>query len=295
MIIKKSFGETLFDIFNYFGMALICLIVVFPFWSQLVTSISGGYEAYESPLMFFPKSISFNAYVVLFQFPTIWVGYMNSIIRTIIGTILSTFFTALTAYPLSKKNLPFCNAVTMMLLFTMLFSAPLIPRYLLVKNLGMLNSMPALVIPNMIAAWNVFIVRNFFRSIPESLEESAIMDGAGRMRVFLQIVLPLSVPVIATIALWSAVDNWNEWFSAMLYIHEMKKQVLQIVFREFVLLNRQTNVTSIITEMNNQGRFTSSKQIESTAIMMSVLPMIIIYPFIQKHFVKGIMVGSIKG
>ena len=295
MSIRKTPFEIAFDVLNSLGMIVLCFFVIFPFWSQFVTSFSGGYEAYEKPLMLWPRTISFNAYVVIFQFKTIWFGYWNSIVRMILGTVLATFFTALTAYPLSKKQLPFHNTATMLLLFTMLFSAPLIPNYLLVKNLGLLNSVWALVVPGMISAWNVFIVRNFFRSLPESLEESAIVDGASRMRIFLQIVLPLSVPVIATISLWAAVWHWNEWFAAMLYIHDARKQVLQMVMREFILLNRQGNVKSIIDEMNNQGRFTSTKQIESTTIMLSVLPMIIIYPFIQKHFVKGIMVGSIKG
>ena len=176
----------------------------------------------------------------------------------------------------------------------MLFTGGLIPNYLLIKNLGLLNSVWSLVLPGMISAFNVLIMRNFFRSIPESLEESARVDGAGYIRIFTRIILPLSMPVLATIALWVGVGHWNAWFDSLIYIADGRKQVLQVILRRIIIENDTSDMKSMIQKMGSHTEYTG-RQLQSTVIMLSIIPMLVVYPFVQKYFVKGVMIGAIKG
>ncbi|MDQ8738773.1 carbohydrate ABC transporter permease [Paenibacillus sp. LHD-38] len=295
--VKKSPGDKIIDAILYLLMAAIMLVTLYPFWTQVVISLDGAgaaSTAYSSGLVLFPKEISFGSYALAFKYEALWNGYGNTIIRTVLGVVLSLIFTALTAYPLAKKDLP-CNRIfTGIILFTMLFGGGLIPSYLLIRELGMYNTVWALVIPGMISAFNILILRNFFRSIPEELEESARVDGAGYARIFTQIVLPLSKPALATIALWVGVGHWNAWFDSMIYISDPDHQVLQVVLRKIIIENNTTDLTLLMQKMSNQSEF-SGRQLQSTIIMFSIIPMLIIYPFIQKYFVKGVMIGAVKG
>ncbi|GGD90433.1 carbohydrate ABC transporter permease [Paenibacillus nasutitermitis] len=294
MVYRKRLSEKIGDAFLYGGMSILMIVTLYPFWSQIVLSLQEGASAYSTGFMIFPHKISFEAYRLAFHYSPLWTGYLNTIIRTVLGVVLILVFTALTAYPLSKKDLPFNRAFTGFLLFTMLFSGGLIPNYLLIKNLGLLNSVWSLVLPGMISAFNVLIMRNFFRAIPESLEESARVDGAGYIRIFASVVLPLSLPVLATVALWVGVGHWNAWFDSLIYIADSKKQVLQVVLRKIVIENDTSNMTAMIQKMGSQSKYTG-RQLQSTVIIISIIPMLVIYPFVQKYFVKGVMVGAIKG
>lgn len=293
-MIRKTASEKAFDYVLYFLLALIVLITIYPFWNQVVLSMSTDESAYSSGVLLFPSSFSFNSYHLVFQYKPLWIGYGNTILRTVLGVVLSLFFTTLTAYPLSKKDLPFNRAVTAYILFTMLFGGGLIPNYLLIKKLGMYDTIWALVIPGLIGAFNVFIIRNFFRSLPESLEESARIDGAGYFLIFRKIIIPLSTPVLATVALWVAVGHWNAWFDSMIYISDPNKQVLQIVLRKIIIENNANDINTIIYKMGSTTQY-SGRQLQATIIMFSIIPMIAVYPFVQKYFVKGIMLGAIKG
>jgi putative aldouronate transport system permease protein len=292
--IRKTAGEKLFDMLLYLLLVMIVIITLYPFWNQVALSISDDASAYSTGLLLFPSKVSFESYALVVQYKQLWVGYGNTIVRTALGVTLSILFTSLTAYPLSKKGLPYNKLFTMLILFTMLFNGGLIPNYFLIRNLGLFDTVWALVLPGMIGAFNVFIMRNFFRSIPDSLEESAKMDGAGHMLIFRKIVIPLSKPVLATVALWVAVYHWNAWFDSMIYISDAGKQVLQVVLRKIIVENNVEDLNAALYKVGEPSKF-SGRQLQATMIMCSLIPMLIAYPFVQKHFVKGIMLGAIKG
>ncbi|WP_106765826.1 carbohydrate ABC transporter permease [Paenibacillus faecalis] len=295
--VKKSRGDKVFDAILYLIMTIIMIITIYPFWTQIVISLDGGgaeSAAYSSGIILFPSEISFESYRLAFQYEAMWSGYLNTIYRTVLGVILSITFTTLTAYPLAKAKLPGNKIFTAIILFTMLFGGGMIPNYLLIQNLGLYNTIWALVIPGMVGAFNVLIMRNFFRAIPEELEESAVVDGAGYGIIFTRIILPLSKPVLATVALWVGVGHWNAWFDSMIYISDPGRQVLQVVLRKIILENNTTDLTLIMQKMSNDSEF-SGRQLQATIIMFSIIPMLIVYPFIQKYFVKGVMIGAVKG
>lgn len=297
LAIKKSRGDKIFDAILYVLLALIMVVTLYPFWTQVVISLDGSGvkgASYASGFVLFPKKITLDSYVLAFKYEALWSGYFNTIVRTMLGVLLSVVFTSITAYPLSKKDLPLNRTATSIILFTMLFGGGTIPSYLLIKELGMFNTVWALVVPGMISAFNVMIIRNFFRSLPEELEESARVDGAGYLRIFAQIVLPLCKPVLATVALWVGVGHWNAWFDSMIYISDPAKQVLQIVLRKIIIENNTTDISIMMQNMASHSEF-SGRQLQATIIMFSIIPMLIVYPFIQKYFVKGIMIGAVKG
>ncbi|MBM7566245.1 putative aldouronate transport system permease protein [Paenibacillus sacheonensis] len=282
------------DFVLYTGMFLVMVATLYPFWSQVVVSLQAGASTYSTGMMLFPKRITFEAYGLALHYKPLWIGYGNTILRTLMGVSLTLIITSMTAYPLSKKDLPFNRAFTGYMLLTMLFTGGLIPNYLLIRSLGMLDTIWSLVIPGMLSAFNVLIMRNFFKSVPESLEESATVDGAGHIRIFTSIILPLSMPVLATIALWVGVGHWNAWFDSLIYINDPRNQVLQVVLRKIIIENDTSNMAAMIQKMNTHAEYTS-RQLQSTVIMLSVIPMLIVYPFVQKYFVQGVMIGAIKG
>ncbi|RAR38529.1 carbohydrate ABC transporter permease [Paenibacillus sp. MDMC362] len=295
--VKKSAGDKIVDGVLYIAAAIIMLATIYPFWTQIVISLDGtGADgaAYASGFILLPEQLSFESYKLAFKFDALWQGYWNTIVRTVIGVILAVLLTSITAYPLAKRDLPWNRVFTGIILFTMLFGGGTIPNYLLIKELGMYNTIWALVIPGMVGAFSVLIMRNFFREIPAEVEESARVDGAGYLRIYTQIVLPLSKPVLATVALWVGVGHWNAWFDSMIYMSDPDKQVLQVVLRKIVIQNNMTDISAVMQHIGNQTTF-SGRQLQATVIMFSIIPMVIVYPFIQKYFVKGVMVGAVKG
>jgi len=292
--LKRSAGGIWFDSINYLFMLFIVVITLYPFANQVSISLSTTAGAYSDKILLIPNPISLDTYKVAFHYDAIWSGFNNSLFRMGLGTLISVVFTALTAYPLVKKRLPFRKTFIMMILFTMLFNGGLIPNFFLVKELGFLDTIWALVIPGMISGFNVYIMAAFFRNLPESLEESAKIDGAGYFRIFTRIVFPLSLPVIAVIALWVAVGHWNEWFASLIYTQDPHKYVLQVVLRRIIIENNTQDITTIARQIGKTQAFTT-RQMQATVIMISTVPMLIIYPFVQKYFAKGVMLGAVKG
>ncbi len=292
--IRKTAGEKAFDALLLLALAAVAAATLYPFWNQVALSLSDDASAYSTGMLLVPSKVTFASYGLVVQYKQLWVGYGNTVVRTALGVLLSVLFTALTAYPLSKRGLPWNRLFTTLILFTMLFNGGLIPNYLLIKNMHLYNTLWALVIPGVIGAFNVFIMRNFFRSLPDSLEESAKIDGAGYGLIFRTIVLPLSKPVLATVALWVAVSHWNAWFDSMIYISDPAKQVLQVVLRRIIVENNVEDLNAALYRMGEPSKFTG-RQLQATMIMCSLIPMLIAYPFVQKHFVKGIMLGAVKG
>ncbi|QAY66975.1 carbohydrate ABC transporter permease [Paenibacillus protaetiae] len=294
---KKSLGARLFDVFNITLMLFICVTIVFPFVQQAVISISPPDESSEIGLHLYTLKPTFDSFKQIFATGSIWDAYYWTILRTVLGTILTVVVSAMLAYPLSKRYLLARKVWMGLIVFTMFFGGGLIPTYLLVKDLHMLNTVWALIIPGLCSAYNIVIIRNFFTSLPIEVEESAYMDGANDVTVFFKIVLPLSAPIIATVTLWSLVGQWNAWFDAMIYISNGEIKVLQILLRD-VLNNAQDAALANIRGVENvdmSGQRYTAESVKAAILLVTTIPIIMVYPFLQKYFVKGIMIGAVKG
>lgn len=284
--------NTWFDYLNILLMLFVAVVTLYPFWNQMMVSISSTEDIYSTGLLLIPKKISLASYRVIMDFRLLWKGYLNTVIRTVLGTAISIFLTLLTAYPLSKRNLPFRKAFTAFILVTMFFGGGLVPNFLLIRNLHLLDTIWALVLPGCISTFNVLIVRNYLMTLPEALEEAAIIDGASQFTVLMKVVLPLSIPVLATVSLWIAVGHWQAWYDNLLYINTPEKWGFMMMTRKIVVEN--TSVGNMQQLMSSAREFVDQRQMQGAVIMMSVIPMLIVYPFIQKYFVKGIVMGAVK-
>ncbi|MBR4427956.1 MAG: carbohydrate ABC transporter permease [Clostridia bacterium] len=286
---------TLGDVIIYTLLALLSLTIVFAFLHLLSISLSSNAVATKGGLLFVPREVTFDNYSRVFKNRYIWIGYKNTLFRTIVGTSVQLMFTALGAYVLSKKYFPHRTFWTLLIVFTMFFSGGLIPTFLLVKNLGLTNTYASMILPGLISAYNLTIMRNFFQSLPEEIEESCMIDGAGRMRIFWQFILPLSTPILATVALWLAVGHWNAWFDVLIYISDSDKRTLQVVLRNIIITGtKELDLGTASSSVNDEPQI-SSAGLKAASIYVATIPILCVYPFLQKHFVKGIMVGSLKG
>lgn len=291
---RRSLGEKLFDGFNFVFLTLFAISCVYPFINVLTVSFSTPAAANAFGLKLYPQEVTLDAYKQVFANKHIWVGYANTLFRTVAGTFLNIAFSVMCAYPLSKKYLPNRNLFTLLIIFTMFFSGGLIPNYLLIKGLGLLDNRWSLILPILINAYTMIIVRNYFMSLPEEIEESAKMDGANDFRILFSIVLPVSAPIIATIGLWYAVAHWNAWFDALLYLSDPNKMVLQTVLRKIVIEGSSQFQNFDTYDPARQNSVTPDI-IKAATIMVATTPILCVYPFIQKYFVKGVIVGSLKG
>ena len=290
-MIKKWKKITFGTFMIYLLLALFSASIVVAFIHLLSISFSPSHVATKGGLHLWPKDFTLKNYQEVFKNKFIWTGYKNTIIITIIGTVVKLGFTAIGAYVLSKKYFPHRNFWTFYIVFTMFFSGGLIPTYLLNKYIGLMDNLWVLVIPGLISAYNLVIMRNFFQSLPEEVEESAMIDGAGRFRIFYAIVLPMSKPILATVGLWLAVGHWNSWYDVLIYITDETKFTLQIVLRRILL----TGSKEIMEFTSTTQEMISSEGLKAATIYVATLPILCAYPFLQKYFVKGINMGSLKG
>ena len=289
----RTRGEKAFNAVNILLLGAVGLVALYPFVYTLSMSLSTSAEASRDGLHLFPRQISLMSYRMVFSNREILTGYANTLFRTVVGTVLTVLMTCLCAYPLSKRQLPHRRLLTFLVLFTMLFHGGLVPTYLLITNLGLIDSVWVYVLPMLTSAFNVIVVKNFFQSIPESLAESAAIDGAGDFRTLFQIYIPLSKPVLATISLWTAVVHWNMWFDAMIYINSNAKQVMQ-TFLQRVVIDSSTQLIEKGIVNPDVTQFTPDT-IKAATVIVTILPILLVYPFIQRYFVKGILLGSVKG
>lgn len=292
---RRLTPDRLFDLGNYLFLLGFSVLMIYPFWETAVVSLLPGLLASSWGLKLWPEEVTLEAYRVAFSSRLIYYGYLNTVFRTVIGTALAVFFSFCTAYPLAKKKLPLRNYLTIFFLIPMFFSGGLIPRYLLVRSLGMLDTRAALIFPILLGTYNLLIMRNFIMTIPDSLEESAMIDGASFFRILLQIIIPLSVPIMATIALWVAVQHWNSWFDALIYIRDETKTVLQLVLRRVII---DQDDSAFLGESNDSVAGAESvvpESIKAATVLISIGPILLAYPFVQRYFVRGIMIGSLKG
>lgn len=288
-------GEVGFQVFAIVFVTLLCLTTLYPFIHVLSISLSAPAEAVRPGVYLYPKDFTPDAYVHAAKLGGIWSGFGNSLYRTVLGTFLSLFVMAMAAYALSKKYLPHRSMITLLVVVTMFFSGGLIPSFLLVKSIGLYDTRWALILPGLFNTFYMLIMRNFFMSIPNELEESAKMDGANDWRILFQLILPLSKPILATVSLWVAVNHWNEWFHALIYIQDQDKVVLQIYLRRLVLENLDHDVRQLMEQADGGFSQVIPETIKAAVLMIATVPILLIFPFIQKYFVRGIMLGSVKG
>lgn len=290
MVESKSFGSRLFDVLNYALLFVLTVVFLYPLWYVLVGSISDPVRLFmHNGLLWRPLGFSLQGYRTMLQNPNVGIGYANTVFYVVVGTVLSIFFSCLGAYTLSRPKLMFKKLFTLLVVFTMYFSGGMIPNYLLINNwLKLSNTIWALILPPAMSAYNLIIVRNFFESIPDSLEESARIDGARETTVLFKIVVPLSMPVLATVSLWCIVGHWNAWYDCMLYIRDDTKYVLQYTLQRILLDGQVQDLDHIGTKVNTET-------MKMASIVVSILPIMIIYPFVQKYFTKGVMIGAVKG
>lgn len=297
---KKSVSyfrrNSTFDYINIVFQALLALTIIIPFWHLAVISVSSPYYATRSGLHFWPDILSFATYRRVLSSHFIWTGYRTTLIRTVVGTITQLFMTAMGAYVLSKRYFPNRTFWTLFVVFTMYFSGGTIPHYLLVGKLGLYDTYASMILPGLIGTYNMILVRNYFQSIPQDLEDACLIDGAGQWTTFIRVIVPVSTPILATIALWLAVGHWNAWYDVLLYMRSDDRMTLQIILRRVVLEGTQQMLDMSSTATLDEGEAAiSTDGLKAATIYVATLPILLVYPFIQKYFVKGIMVGSLKG
>lgn len=275
-------------------LVMLVLAVIYPIVLVISSSFSSPAAVYAGRVFLWPVEPSLAGYGAVFKNKQIISGFLNTMLYTIGGTLINLFMTTLAAYPLARSSLPYRKPLMMLFIFTMFFSGGMIPNYILLMNLHMLNTRWALLLPGAISVYNMILMRTFFESIPVELYEAASIDGCSDLRYLLQITLPLSKPIVAVLALYYAVNHWNAYFNAMMYLTDQKLVPLQLVLRD-ILISNTINLNEIMDEETMRARQGLSELMKYAVIVVSSVPVMIIYPFIQKYFVKGVMIGSIKG
>ncbi len=287
---KRKWG--IFDIVNTIFLGLLSIIMLYPFYNVFITSFAKFEDIIAKPVYLLPVSFQLDGYKMVFSESSFYNGFGVTVIVTVVGTAICMVVSLLSGYALSKKSLPGRNIILAMILFTMFFNGGLIPFYLVVSGIGLVNSIWSMILPAAISTWYMIIMKNYFNTIPASLEESARLDGANDLQILAKIILPVSKPIIATFSLFYAVERWNEWWNALLFISDESKRPLQIVLRQILINVIVSDKMRVQLERSQTRVFEESVQM--AAIVITLVPIICLYPFLQKYFVKGIMVGSIK-
>ncbi|CAI6086794.1 carbohydrate ABC transporter permease [Cohnella sp. JJ-181] len=282
----------IFDIVNVLILALFACTMLFPFVHMAAVSLSSAEFVVGNQISIWPKGINFDAYTAVLSDDRILTGYRNTLLYVVLGTTLSLIVTTMGAYSLSRRNLVFGRTFMLMIVFTILFSGGMIPTYLTVRNYHMLDTIWAMVIPNLVTAFNLIIMRTFFQGLPKELEESGKIDGLSDAGILTRIVLPLSKPVLLTVMLFYAVQIWGNFFSALLYLRNADLYPLQVIIRNIVMMGVMSDIT-VSSALGDKAVVLES--LKYAVILVGTLPILLFYPFIQKHFIKGAMMGSVKG
>lgn len=292
--IKRTRMDRIFDGVNSCIMALVLLIVLYPFINMLAISLSDGNAVLRGEITFYPKGLTTVAYAELLGNPAVMRGFGNSIFVAGIGGVLSVFMTILAAYPMAYGNYIGKKAYTLFILIPHWFVAGMIPTYMVVRNLGLVNSLWALIVLALVSPYHVIILNSFMRSLPGEISESAKIDGANDLRILFQIILPVCKASIATVALWVVVGHWNEFMGPLMYLTDFKLYTLQLVLRD-IIDSAQVAMYELGGASSKSGFGALSEQMKNAMIAISILPMVFFYPFIQKYFVTGVTIGSVKG
>ena len=288
---KINIGSLVFDSIIHIFAFLVLVITLYPFIYVVSMSVSDPLSVIRQEIWLLPKGFNLGTYKLVAENRMLWVAYYNTIWYAVVGTVLSMVFTLTMAYPLSQKNFILRRPLMLLTTFTMFFSGGMISLFILVSKLKLYNTRWAIVLPALVSTWNLFVTRTFFEGIPESLIESCKLDGATDIQVFISIILPLSMPIVAVMGLFYAVGYWNSYFSALLYLPNVKLQPLQLFLMKILI--QDAELLAGDTQLGLE-RSVQVSQLKYAAIVITALPILMVYPFIQKHFVKGVMIGAIK-
>lgn len=292
MIEKRTCGDYIFSAVNGLIMILLMLLTAYPMYYVVIASITEPAEVMANTgFMLWPETVDFTSYKLLLEYPMMFISYKNTIIYVLAGTAISLLLTTLGGYALSRTEVPGVKPVMMMVTFTMFFSGGLIPKYLTVQNLNMIDTIWAIILPTALSTMNMIIMKTSFMGVPKSLEESARIDGAGDFRILFSIMLPLSMSILAVMTLFYAVGLWNDYFNPMIYLKTRDKYPLQLLLREILV----SNSTEELTAGMGDDKSLISQVIKYSTIVVSTVPILCIYPFLQKYFTKGVMIGAVKG
>lgn len=290
----RSKSDKIFDTINSIIMLIILLIVAYPLYFIVISSVSEPDLVNAGKVLLFPKGFTLGGYQRIFSIPKIWLGYKNTILYTFVGTCISLFCTLGGGYALSRRNMPFRNLFMGMCTFTMFFSGGMIPLYLLVDGLHIIDTIWAMTLPAAVSVWNLIIARTFFQStISSELEEAAELDGCGQLRFFFSIAIPLTKALIAILTLYYMVSNWNSYFDGLIYLKSPSKQPLQLILREILIMDSNPEMTMDVWDAIERAKL--AQLIKYGVIIVSSVPLICLYPFVQRFFIKGVMIGSLKG
>ncbi|WNQ08897.1 carbohydrate ABC transporter permease [Paenibacillus aurantius] len=290
---KRTYADYSLDAVIYLVLILMALSTLLPFANVLAKAVSAEWAVLSGKVGLFPIGFQLDTMKFVATSPQFIRSFLISVGVTIVGTLLSLLITAVTAYPLSKRKLPGISVILILFVFTMMFSGGIIPNYLLVRKLGLLNTLGSLILPALISVFNMLVIKSYYESLPESLEESAKMDGAKDWTILFRIILPLSGPVLATIGLFYAVSYWNDFFSPMLYINSPSLKPLQLYLRDIVM--DANSVTAGLDRSADDLMNVSSEGVQAATVIASTIPILLVYPFLQKYFIKGVLIGSVKG
>ncbi|GBG07118.1 carbohydrate ABC transporter permease [Paenibacillus agaridevorans] len=290
---KPTFGEKLFYGMNYVLLSLIGLSCILPIVHILALSFSDAQAVMSGKVVFWPVNVTFKSYENLFIGTNIMNAFKNNVVITVVGTALSMACTIIAAYPLSRRDMYGRRFFTMAVVFTMLFSGGIIPNYLVIKSLGLLDSYGAIWLPGLVSVFNMLVLKTYFESMPLETEEAARIDGCNEWRLLIRVVLPLSMPVLAALTLFYAVGFWNQFMNVLLYLNDPMKYNLTVMVQQ--MIRSQSMLQELSNLQPEDVMNMTSETIKSAGVIVMILPMVIIYPFLQKYFVKGVMIGAIKG
>lgn len=296
-MVRDSFGDRMMVVFIYAFLIVLSFSTFYPFWNALVISFNEGLDTSLGGVTFWPREFTLENYKIVFEDQRLINGFFVSVARTAVGTVTAILATSIFAYGMSKKELIGRKYYMIMCIITMYFNGGLIPTFLLMRALHLLNTFWVYIIPLLISVWNMIIFRTFFRGLPAGLEESAKIDGSGNWGIFFRIILPLSGPVIATLSLFTAVMHWNEWFLASIYITDEKLLPIQTILKQILdsnIMTESMGVDSAALARISSMKSVTSKSLSMATMMVATIPIVCVYPFVQKYFVKGVLVGSLK-
>ncbi len=292
--VTRSRADKAFDVMDYILLTLAFLLVAYPLYFVLIASVSDPIAVYEGRVILYPIKPTLEGYARIFSYESLYTGYKNTVLYTLVGTSINVVLTITAGYALSRKDLVGRNVMMMGVMITMIFSGGMIPNYLLVRSLRLYNTMWALILPGAVSTWNLIVARTFFQqTIPDELREAAELDGCGDTSFFVRVVLPLSSSIIAVMVLFYAVSHWNSYYNALLYLSTTSKYPLQLVLRNILIVNTLDDMVNDVATQAAQQRM--GDLIKYGMIIVSSLPLLILYPFLQKYFVHGVMIGAIKG
>ncbi|GIO84484.1 sugar ABC transporter permease [Paenibacillus faecis] len=295
---RDSLGDRIMVTFIYMFLILLSVSTLYPFLNAIVISLNEGLDTSKGGITLWPREFTWENYSVVFQDERLMSGFFVSVLRTVIGTVTAILATAIFSYGMSRRELMGRKYYMIICIITMYFGGGLIPTFLLIRELGLMNSFWVYIIPSLISVWNMIIFRTFFQGLPAGLEESAKIDGCGNWGTLFRVVLPLSGPVIATLALFTAVGHWNEWFLASIYISDEKLLPIQTILKQILASNIVSEQTASMDAAAlahlQKAKTITSKSLSMATMMVATLPIVLVYPFVQKYFVKGVLVGSLK-